>query len=72
MDVCAVFFDLKKAFDSVSHRLLLLKLSSLGIDLYLVQWIAIAISVKGSRQSVLRGVLLAIYLCSQVYHKGPS
>ena len=37
MDVCVVFFDLKKAFASVPHRLLH---STLGIDPYLVQWIA--------------------------------
>ena len=54
------------------YMLLLLKLSSLGIDPYLVHWIAIAISVKGSRQPALRGVLLTIYLCFQVYRKSPS
>ena len=57
MDVCAVFFDLKKAFDSVPHRPLLLKLS---IDPYLVQWIASylcerqqAVCVEGSSLSYL-------------------
>ena len=58
MDVCVVFFDLKKAFDSVLHRLLLLKLSTLGT--YLVQWIASylcerkqAVCVEGSSLSYL-------------------
>ena len=61
MDVCAVFFDLKKAFGSVPHRLLLLKLSTLGIEsLSIVQWIASylcqkqqAVFVEGSSLSYL-------------------
>ena len=39
-DVCAVFFDFKMAFDTVSHNLLLKKLSALGLDSYLLKWIA--------------------------------
>ena len=39
-NVCAVFFDFKKAFNSVSHNLLLKKLSTLGLDPYLLKWIA--------------------------------
>ena len=38
-DVCSVFFDLKKAFDSVSHHLLLYRLEEISIDPYIVQWI---------------------------------
>ena len=37
-DVCAVFFDLKKAFDSVPHKALMEKLATIGIDLYMLKW----------------------------------
>ena len=38
-EVCAVFFDLRKAFDTVPHYPLLCKLEKLGIDCYLQRWI---------------------------------
>ena len=38
-EVCAVFFDLCKAFDTVPHRPLLDKLHSFGIDPNLISWI---------------------------------
>ena len=37
--MCAVFFDLRKAFDTVPHRPLLDKLRSFGIDSHLISWI---------------------------------
>ena len=37
--VCAVFFDLSKAFDSVPHGPLLTKLLQIGIDPFIVRWI---------------------------------
>ena len=37
-EVCTVFFDLKKAFDSVAHCLLLQKLCEIGTSPYIIQW----------------------------------
>ena len=38
-EVCIVFFDIRKAFDSVPHRTLLERLRSIGLDDYLLQWL---------------------------------
>ena len=38
-EVCAIFFDLQKAFDSVSHRSLIAKLRQLNINKFLLKWI---------------------------------
>lgn len=37
-EVCSVFFDLKKAIDSVPYRLLLRRLDQISVDHYIVQW----------------------------------
>ena len=39
LEVCAVFFDFKKAFDSVPHQILLQKLTFLGLDSYVISWV---------------------------------
>ena len=39
-EVCGIFFDYRKAFDSVPHRPLLDKLAVLNIHPHLVQWIS--------------------------------
>ena len=38
-EVCSIFFDLKKAFDSVPHRPLLDKLTCYGLDAHTLSWI---------------------------------
>ena len=38
-EVGAVFFDLKKAFDSVPHRALLQKLETIGVNKLLLKWL---------------------------------
>ena len=38
-EVCAVFFDLKKAFDTVPHRKLMTKLQTLGLSPQILEWI---------------------------------
>ena len=39
-DVSLVFFDLRKAFDSVPHLPLLHKLKDIGLNQHILQWIA--------------------------------
>ena len=38
VEVCAIFFDIKKAFDSVPYRPLMNKLSISGVNPYLLKW----------------------------------
>ena len=39
-EICAIFFDYHKAFDSVPHRPLMEKLFSLNLNPYLTRWIS--------------------------------
>ena len=39
VDICAVFLDYRKAFDTVPHRNLLEKLKFLGVNSYLLKWL---------------------------------
>ena len=59
-DICAVFFDYRKAFDSVPHRLLLRKLRDLKVNFYILKWITVYLTnreqyvcVDGSSSDVL-------------------
>ena len=45
-DVCSVYFDLWKAFDSVAHSLLLQKPIDINLDPYIVQWIGSYLSCR--------------------------
>ena len=38
-DVCTIFFDIRKAFDSVPHRFLMEKMRMIGLDDYLLHWL---------------------------------
>ena len=65
-EICAVFYDYRKAFDSIPHRPLLSKLKSLDVNSYVLRWIADYLTsrtqcviVEGDRYStakVLSGV----------------
>ena len=54
-EVAAIFYDLKKAFDSVPHLPLLAKLSSFGIHPSIFSWVTSYLTSR-SQQVVLNGV----------------
>ena len=39
LEVCVVFFDVQKAFDSVPHLPLLQKLEEIGISQFILKWV---------------------------------
>ena len=51
-EVCVVFFDVSKAFDTVPHLALLSKLSELGLNLYLLRWIRSYLSCRSQYVSI--------------------
>ena len=53
-EICAIFFDLKKAFDSVPHRSLIEKLKSIGLNPYILRWVIFYLSNR-SQYVVLNG-----------------
>ena len=69
IEVCAVFFDLCKAFDTVLLYPLLCKLDNLGIDHYLLKWICNYQSDR-KQQMVVDGAISAeLYLLCLEYPK---
>ena len=53
-EVCAIFFDLRKAFDSVPHRKLVEKLVATDLNPYILKWIICYLSNR-SQYVVLNG-----------------
>ena len=51
-DVCSIYFDLKKAFDSVAHSLLLQKLADIELDPYITQWISSYLTSRSQHVAV--------------------
>ena len=39
-DICAIFLDYRKAFDSVPHRTLIDKLEGIGLNSYIIAWLS--------------------------------
>ena len=59
-DICAVFFDYSKAFDTVPHRLLLQKLQDYNVHIHILKWLTHYLSkrtqyvcVNGSSSNIL-------------------
>ena len=49
MEVCVIFLDLKKAFDSVPHRDVLMVVKSTGLHPILFRWLCSYLSARSQR-----------------------
>jgi len=65
----AVFFDIKKAFDSVPHRLLLHKLQARVLDAYLLRWISSYLTDR--TQAVILNRTTSQNLCRLGFPRAP-
>ena len=66
-----VLMDMSKAFDSINHDMLLLKLRSLGVSPSTLEWFNSYL--KGRYQYVRIGdAILSLFHLTMVYHRGPS
>ena len=68
-DICTVFFDYSKAFDSVPHRLLLQKLKNHGVHQQILRWLAHYLSSHTQYVFVWTDLTQTFYLYHLVYHK---
>ena len=51
-EICVIFFDISKAFNTIPHVDLLRKLDQLGLDKYLVRWIGSYLSERSQFVSI--------------------
>ena len=65
-EVCAVFFDYRKAFDSIPHLPLLKKLDILGFNDHILHWVS---GYLASRTQCLMVNLLCLLLLFLEYHR---
>ena len=69
-EICAIFFDYRKPFDSVPHRPLLNKLISLNLDPFLLRWMANYLTARHQHVVVDGEKSTAVHVLSGVPHAG--
>ncbi len=68
--VDVIYLDFAKAFDSVNHRFLLVKMKSFGLGDGVVRWIEAYLSGRVSRVHV-GGEHLGPFQCTAVFRRAP-
>ena len=65
-DVSSIFFDLRKAFDTVPHRALMTKLQQLNVSPFILRWICSYLTAR-QQKAVIGGEESKLSQSSQVY-----